>query len=476
LVVAPVALVCCTALNPDIDSVDPDAATPDSSADATLTDSGGGDTTTGPSDATADASDGSLRDGTTSDAQLDSSSDGGAPDGASPDAGSADSGGTTAVPGCELAGALDGSVWPMAGYCPSGRYRAPLPGPSSSAAHQWTFTTSGGPEPVVGPDGTLYVATGGTNVVALDPSDGGTLWTYSDNEPGASYQAIPVLAADGALRVFDFTNWNYSVLGLDAAAAPPVKFDDLVGPVGPANVTIGPDAVIYARTTYGYLLAMDLTGKRLWQLEKTKSSDTTYPSLGAGLVFTNNSNSSYLFASYAADGGTVWDAGLDGGTMSAAAVAVDGTLRAYGATDLYKIDSATGAVLWHHTADTQGIYGIAVADDGSTYVAGASHFTRWSSDGAQTAIAIDPYNCTGPTIDANGYVYAICTVSKALSVVCFDAALRRQWFLPIPVNDAGVVAPGFGHVVVGSGERIYVTTKSVGGGNPTGTIEAYGPP
>jgi outer membrane protein assembly factor BamB len=306
----------------------------------------------------------------------------------------------------------------------------------------------------VGPDGTLYVSNGGGAVQAVDPADGGTRWSYSANA-SSDYESTPVLAADGTLRVFDYANFSYAVVGLDAGAKLPVNTSYQTR----GKVVIAPGGTLFFASTTGTLVALGPAGNVLWSLYG-ETDDFTFPALGAdGTIFTNT-NTPDLYSIHP-DGGAGWHAALDGGNMSSPVVAVDGTLRAFSYNELFALDSATGAVIWRKTADVNGINGIAVADDGSTVVAGASVVSVWDANGGLVTSIGD--NCRGPTIDAHGDVYAVC----GAEMTSFDKGLGTRWHLAVP----GYLGNVTDHVVIGPGNVAYVaTTDNVS----KGAIDAFG--
>jgi outer membrane protein assembly factor BamB len=311
---------------------------------------------------------------------------------------------------------------------------------------------------VLGPDGTLYVATGGAQIAALDPADGGTIWTYSASID-ASYQASPVLAADSTLRVFNFADWTYARVNLDASAPTPVA----PGYQTRGYATIGSNGALYfPATAGGELVALRAGGDILWNVSDA-TTDFAYPAIGAdGTVFTNT-NSTRLSATHG-DGGYGWRAIFDAGPISTPAVAVDGSLRVYSFSNLYAVDAATGEEIWNRPADDGGINGIAVGDDGTTYVAGSTQFDLFGPDG-KPGPTLPGTNCRGPTIDSNGDVYAVC----GTELRSFDSALHPRWRQTIPNYYPNSMR---GHVVIGPGNRAYVAS----GSGASGAIDAFGPP
>jgi hypothetical protein len=125
-------------------------------------------------------------------------------------------------------------------------------------------------------------------------------------------------------------------------------------------------------------------------------------------------------------------------------------------------------VTWARVADTQGINGIAVADDGTTYVSGESAITSWDSSGTKTGSL--GHTCNEATIDPNGDLYAVCDYNTLMS---FDRGLTVvRWQIEIP-SFLGEANDG---VVIGKGNTLYVSTNGTApNGDNIGAVDAFGP-
>jgi hypothetical protein len=421
----------------------------------------GGDATmdaTGHEGASPDAPDGGTPDATVSDAGAE---DTGIAETSTPEAG-------PGVPGCDLGGLQAGSPWPMESYCPSGRNRSPLVGPAPTPVHKWTYV--GGPiqsAPSIAADGTIYSTSYAGYAVALNPGDGGTIWTYSSPSGDASaFWTLPVIAADDTLRFLDQGQATYVVLGLDASVRnvlPIVYF-------GRGNLTIAGDGKQYFADNTSHLVAMNAADSVQWAVDGV-STDFDYPSVAHDGTVYSSTPTGGVFAVHP-DGGVGWGVIVDGGfTTSSVVVAVDGTLRVgvtlSGSTGgfLYKMNASDGSIAWSQLVDPQGLNGnLAVADDGTTYVCGDDAMTAWTSSGQPAGSS--PHACGQPTIDQNGDVYAICDGGQLTS---FDASLNLRYQVPIP-GFLGLVSDG---VVIGPGNMAYVATND---NVAVGALDAFGPP
>jgi hypothetical protein len=379
-----------------------------------------------------------------------------------------------AVPGCDLGGLQPGSPWPMSGYCPNLRSRSPLAGPATPPVQQWAVALNGSGylSPSIGADGTVYIdavgleledgGVSGGSLTAIAP-DGGIRWVYAP-DGGALLGQLPVLASDSTLRLFNYSAGTYDVLTLDGS----VK---TLAPTIPSRggVTITSGGTVYASDTFGNFDAYEPNGTLLWSVPSV-ASDYTSSSVGAnGVIFFNDTYT--LTTGLYPDGGKAWQRALDAGpgtpSLGPTVLAPDGTLRVFdGNGDLWSLDAQSGGDNWHHNFAAAGsINGIAIADDGTTYLGTAGGMVAVTAAGVQLATIAGVVGA--PIVDVNGDVYATCGDANLCS---FDHALSTQrWKVSIP-NDAEYdygVQP-----ILGFGGTIYIVT-TISQGN--GALHAFAP-
>ena len=389
------------------------------------------------------------------------------------------------VPGCDMGGALANAAWPMTNYCPTHRNRSPLVGPiAQPASPRWQrgYGIMGSMlgAPAIGPDGTLYFSAapkaGAGTVFAVDPGSGAPIWTYAP-DGGALFPATPVLAADGTVRVTDQINNTLTLLYVDGGAVervvPLASGGTQYAVRGGATIVSG--GTQYASDVDSNLIAYDSTGSVSWAAHGV-SSDFIYPTVAAdGTILTVGGPSTgvvaFVYAS-APDGGQLWaaDCGAPAPTYTTSvSAAPDGSYRVVDTTNgiLYAFH-ADGSFAWRQpglgTSDFTAA--IAIADDGTTYVAGANALSAWDSAG--TNIATYPTACYQPVIDATGAVFAVC--DNAL--VKLDSALNRTWSVPL------TIAPGLllnDSPIIGPGNAIYLSFDEEGDAGTLDTIIAFGP-
>ena len=366
------------------------------------------------------------------------------------------------VTGCDLAGLQAGSPWPMEGYCPSGRNQSPFVGPGAAPVHKWQYLAGDiDVGPAVAADGTLFAAMN-QNVVALAPGDGGPFWTYASGSDASLYSAMPSIGADGTLRVFDRILGTYTILGLDGSVvgSAPTPYDTRGG------TTIVGDGTMYLCDTSANLAAMQRDGAVTWSTHGA-CDDFVVPAVAKdGTIF--SATSAGNFVALYPDGGIKWNVLPGGSYETSAAIAPDGTLRVAKVVSplggmLYALDPSSGAVLWSQNVDTEAVNGIAIADDGTTYVSGNTVVSAWTSTGAAAGTSAN--ECERPVVDANGDVYALC----ADVLTSFDHTLGVRWTATLPNYLGNSISPP----VLGSNGVVYTATADTEG---KGAIDAFGPP
>ncbi len=387
------------------------------------------------------------------------------------------------VVGCDLGGLQQGAPYPMEAYCPNGRSRSPLVGPAKTPTpvQKWSVDLNGYgyASPSISADGTIYVASvglpsnldsgngySGGAVQALHP-DGGPYWTYAP-DAGASFDQVPVIAADSTLRFWDLAGPDYTVLALDGSVRTLVR--ESAGARG--GVTIVSGGTMYLPNGNGDFLALDNDGGVLWSVPGI-TDDFCFPSVGAnGVIFSEDDRSKAN--AFLPDGSVLWPSTIDSGANEAGAalylspvvVAPDGTLRLYdGNGFLWSLDPQTGQGIWDKPfANAGDIGGLAVSDDGTTYLGTREGlFAIEPTAGGTVHTALGSFGA--PVIDANGDVYAFCNNTDVCS---FDSALVLRWDVPL-LSPLGY-DPG-AKPVIGPGGMLYIITTNV---HVAGKLHAIG--
>lgn len=181
---------------------------------------------------------------------------------------------TQSLPGCppcetipgrdtgEGASATPAGLWPQFKFGPTRRGRTPLIGPQTGRV-RWSVPLSVQSNPVIGPDGTIYVGTDFGALVALEP-DGTAKWSFGV----PSYvTASPGVAPDGSI-VFASEEGTLHALNPDGSLRWEHRTGEYAGPH--ATPAIAADGTIY------------VGAERLFALEPDGTVRWSYPAVVEG--------------------------------------------------------------------------------------------------------------------------------------------------------------------------------------------------
>jgi hypothetical protein len=426
-----------------------DAAARDSSTDGSMS---GPDTST---DASMDASDGGVL-GDSGDAT--SSAEGGP----NPDAG--DAGPLPVVPSCgDMSGLQANAPWPMQGYCPTGRRRGPLPGPSQQPSVHWqkAVNVDSAFAPLVMADGTvLSISTTDSKLWAYD-ADGNHRWTYSPPMPD-TIQWGPALGSDGIIYV----PCTSHIYGVDAAGAQVWQSDT---DATRSNLVVGPGPLIYVTDATSQLVAYTANGHTKWTAALQSAVDYISPALGivgsTPTLFQVTATGA-LWAVNAATGSASPLETVDSTVTAPTIFAPDGRLRISTSDTgrVWSVDTA-GNVQWVWPDSDASLPGAAripaVGDDSAVFVAHqGGEVVAIAADGGERWSTNTQPLCNAITLDAEGTVYTGCEDG----LHAYDGATGSPaWSLSTPF------ASGLDYSIsIGRGRMLYVNASD-------GTLYAVGP-
>jgi outer membrane protein assembly factor BamB len=272
---------------------------------------------------------------------------------------------TAATPSLALAGHT-GAVgtdsyapWPQAGHDARRSGASASPGPRT-AALRWTRQLEGNvtPGPVIGPGGTIYAASNGGTLHALDPKTGMDLWTFA---PGGGYgidlSTSPAVLPDGtvvwpgpgglyALDPHGKLLWKEALSG---ATSPAVDGDRVV--VGSQGGTV--ESIDVPTHTVQWKVALGEGGYGSVALSPTERH-RSYQTAGSTLYALD-------------DGKVVWKQALGDVTEVSPAVGPDGTVVVGSNSPLERAFSPAGSQLWSYDRHAQTYSSPVVTDDGIAY-------------------------------------------------------------------------------------------------------------
>ena len=354
--------------------------------------------------------------------------------------------GLSITPGPPLAS----SAWPMYQHDLRHSSQSPYNGPSWPAL-SWSYDT--GPvnaSPVIGPDGTVYIAEWYGTVYAFNPN--GTLkWSY-DTQDYIEY-ASAAIGADGTI----YQNTDYALFALNPDGTLKWESGGCGGPSGPA---IGDDGTVYsAGWLSGKLCAIRPDGTLKWSYETGNIIFRSSPAIAPDGTIYIGSSDKKLYA-LNPDGSLKWSYTTGDSVWSSPAIAADGTVYV-GSNDglLYAINP-DGTLQW---SSDVGIYGSSpvIAGDGTIYVTARSYLWVLDPDGSiKWSCSIGGQTASSPAIGANGIVYVGSSDNK-LYAVAQDASILWSYLTGDRVESSPAIGSD-GTIYVGSlDHKFYAISQGV---------------
>ncbi|WP_395142422.1 PQQ-binding-like beta-propeller repeat protein [Armatimonas sp.] len=220
------------------------------------------------------------------------------------------------------------TTWPIAGG--DGRNSARGSGSVAQGSVHWSIEVGGYTSPVVGTNGTVYIATLAGTQLALNPTSGATLWSHTVF-PNNVVGGATLLGDDGTL----YTSTTSGIFALNAATGQKIYQIDGTFSFNPMLIPInlGEDGILYVMDRNGKLLAYDTkTRKLLWSTVASTERNYGVMTPAAGTVQT-----------YSSDGGDY--------------------------PQVRKLDPRTGALVWERTIQGyRTLSGPLLTRDGNTVV------------------------------------------------------------------------------------------------------------
>ena len=303
----------------------------------------------------------------------------------------------------------DGAApWPMALFDARHTGTSTATGPVTGHV-AWTRDLGSNvtPGPVVGADGTIYVATNAGVLHALDPSTGADQWTFAGRGTSAGPSDLStsplVLSAGDVLwpgpgnALYLLTSsgqllWRHS---FGSALTSPVQSG--------SNVYVG--------TTGGNLMALDISEpvpQVRWQLSIGRSSYGSPVVAPDGDVVTTADNRLVVVRDLGTRGTVAWHRTFKGAVEVSASVGADGTV-VVGTNDPYEYAfTPSGGLKWRVLRGTQSYSSPSVSPDGNTYFGGNTgqlQVVRTSTGRAVTTDKGLQGLWAAQVVDAQGDVY-----------------------------------------------------------------------
>ncbi len=301
-------------------------------------------------------------------------------------------------------GALSDSAWPSAGRDQANTRFSPYSMEDFDGITIWTYSTKRPitTTPIIGTDGTIYVASVDHNLYSLTP--GGMLrWSFTAEN---DLRTSPLLAADGTIYIFD---WEGTLYSIDQEGTLNWKLEHGVKPGGPPQMGI--DGNIYITTTNGVIHAINRDGETEWTFE-TKQNLASSPVIDTdGTLYIGTTkgfeDAHGLFYVISPDGDEVMSTEIPTSVISEGTIGFDGYIYLGGNDGKLYALSNTGEILWTYETDNRIASSPAVTPMGTIYVSSFDrHLHAVNSDGNLLwKFETDSYISTSPTVSADGRIF-----------------------------------------------------------------------
>ena len=256
----------------------------------------------------------------------------------------------------------------------------PRPTPSSSPTPTTSPTPSPSPTPTISPTPTTSPSPSASPSPSPSPKpvpSGGPAVAYQmtpvhDGLAPATNLAPPLVAAwsrdlgvdlaypvvaDGRIHVVVPEQTGTTLMTYDLATGEPLWGpEDIDGNWGWARLALDGGRV-FAITGDGLLSAFDAEdGSLRWSVDlPVQHSFSAPPTATGGVVYVGGAGSGgTVYAVSGSTGELLWTQGVSNGDRSSPTVTADGVFVAYACQQTYRLDVATGEVVWHHSTGCSG--------------------------------------------------------------------------------------------------------------------------
>lgn len=301
---------------------------------------------------------------------------------------------------------------------------------SSQGTTNWIFTTGGSlrGSAAIGSDGTIYIGSTDGRLYSVSPS-GGTNWAA---KLGGQVLSSPALGVDGtiyvgatsnffnslySLRTDGSTNWIFNLGAVEFTSVGSAQF---------SSPSIGPDGTIYVGSMDRRVYSISPQGKTNWMFAMT---DVTYssPAIANDGTIYIGSDDGNLYA-LNRNGTRKWNFKTGSFIESSPAVSADGTVYIGGLDGFLRAFDANGHGKWAQTPPGGISASPAICADGSLlvtsfnggmYAYGPSGATLWTFTASPTMFS-------SPVVSSNGTIY-VTSGTKLYSLRGTNALGNEPW-------------------------------------------------
>jgi outer membrane protein assembly factor BamB len=300
---------------------------------------------------------------------------------------------------------------------------------SPQGTTNWIFTT-GGPvraSPTIGNDGTIYVGSADGRLYSVSAS-GGTNWAV---KLGGQVLSSPALGVDGTIYVGTISNFFNALYSLTpggntnwifSLGAVPFTF---VGSAQFSSPSIGPDGTIYVGSMDSHVYSISPEGRTNWMFAMTNVTYSSAAIANDGTIYIGSDDGNL----YALDrgGNRKWNFKTGSYVESSPAVAADGTVYIGGLDGFFRAFDANGHAKWAQAPGGVSASPAICADgsvlvtsfNGGMYAYGPSGATLWTFTASPTMFS-------SPVVSSNGTIY-ITSGTKLYSLHGTNALGNEPW-------------------------------------------------
>jgi outer membrane protein assembly factor BamB len=293
----------------------------------------------------------------------------------------------------------------------------------------WIFTTGGSipGSPAIGSDGTIYIGSADRRLYSISPG-GATNWAVN---LGGQVLSSPALGVDGtiyvgaisnyyimlfSLRPDGSTNWIFNMGGVSTASLGSAQF---------SSPGIGPDGTIYVGSQDRNVYSISPLGKTNWMFAMANVTYSSPAIANDGTIYIGSDDGNL----YALDrnGTRKWNFKTGNFVESSPAVAADGTVYIGSLDGFFRAFDATGHGKWAQAPGRISASPAICADgsvlvtsfNGGMYAYGPSGATLW-------AFIASPTMFSSPVVSSNGTIY-ITSGTKLYSLRGTNAPGNEPW-------------------------------------------------
>lgn len=307
----------------------------------------------------------------------------------------------------------------------------------------WTYPTGGAirSAPVIGSDGTAYVASDDGRLYAI-AGDGSSRWSYYCSCQG---NASPVLATDGTIYLGSSDKYLYAIRS-DGT----LKWRRLLTGRIDSSVTIGADGAIYCGCLDGKFYAINpLDGSQRWVFTAGGAISSS-PALGSdgALYFGCQDGSVYALNS---TGSQRWKFSPGSGAFrTSPAVGPDGTLYLGAAGGFFYAVRSNGTQKWRVATGSDVRSSAALSSSGTIYFGCRDHklYAVSSLGVVQWTFTADHYFDSSPALGVDGGVYVGSSDGRLYSLNP-DGTERWRYDVSSPITSSPAIGPA-GALFVGA--------------------------